>query len=701
MQTWGLAFLVSLWLHVAENPALLAANFPQPEKVSPGIRTIPTLTNAIQILRLRPEQAQANPLVQIQGVVTCYDHGQVLFVQDETGGVFVYHTGDRLSLRAGHAVRVSGKAERGRHSPIIISPVFELVDSGPTVIPKPVSHAQIQYGGLDAQWVELEGVVRSQQTYDNRLLLDVADPPHRTQVWIARGGGDAETNLVGSLARIRGVVVARVDLGGKIEAFQVYVNSIADLKILHSPTDEPAAKVHAIAELTGRDLRLLRPERVRVRGTVTLSRPGVGVFVQDNTGGVEILCPKPPESLIVGTVVEATGYPSPILESLRLEDAQLRILANDSPAQPVSVPPEEVFQRRNNNRLIEITARFLGRVATSNSVGLAVQASGRLLTAQVIAPEPETILNGLKADCTLSLTGIARFDSGPDGNFPDTLLLRSSADVKVIGLPAAAHGYLLPTLATFAVLAGIGLVVALVIIQQQHQRTEYLRELQTALTKRMEQSELELRRSVEARERIGRDLHDDIIQSIYAAGLGLEDCLRLIRRAPAQAETRLATTIHMLNETIGAVRNFISGLEPKALTGTEFKAALKSLALLGGESSAPVKFEVDSASVSCLTSTQATHFLHIAKEAISNSLRHARASQILVSLQTVDTGIRLSIQDDGVGFDPKEVAGPGQGLRNLATRASAAGTDLQIISSPGQGCRIVITVPARNHHDPD
>src|SRR5262249_10473117 len=150
-------------------------------------------------------------------------------------------------------------------------------------------------------------------------------------------------------------------------------------------------------------------------------------------------------------------------------------------------------------------------------------------------------------------------------------------------------------------------------------------EVQAALQSEMRQGEQQLRRSMEERDRIGRDLHDDIIQSIYAVGLNLEDCRRVIKQSPQQAEERIGSAINTLNNTIRNVRGFLSGLEPKVLNGREFKTALKSLALTSGDNH-PFQIEVDAAAANSLTSVQATQLLHIAKEAMSNSLRHAQAT---------------------------------------------------------------------------
>ncbi|HYG34359.1 MAG TPA: ATP-binding protein, partial [Clostridia bacterium] len=151
--------------------------------------------------------------------------------------------------------------------------------------------------------------------------------------------------------------------------------------------------------------------------------------------------------------------------------------------------------------------------------------------------------------------------------------------------------------------------------------------------------------------------------------------------------------------TIRSVRGFIAGLEPKILNGREFKTALKSLALTSGDGPTQFQFEVDPAAANSLTSTQATQLLHIAKEAMSNSLRHAHAAAIAVSLHPTSTGVRLEIRDDGVGFDPAAVSGTGQGLRNMAARAREMGAGFQMNSAPGQGCHILVTLSQRNSNE--
>lgn len=662
----------------------------------------PVLTNVAQVLRLTPDQAKSNLSVRIQGVVTCYDHGNVMFVQDETAGIFVYYVGDRLPLPSGQQIQVSGTAKTGLYSPVIIPAAIVLQATGPTINPLPASIAQIHYGGLDAQWVEVTGVVREENTVGQHLELELTDAAHRIRIWITDGRGYEKSRLAGSKVRVRGVVGSRVSSQRQLQGFQIYANSTSDVTVLPqiAERDSFAAPRCQVGDLQRQDLRQREPSMVTIRGVITFNQPGRGIFIQDSTGGAEVIAPTTMENLGPGDTVEVAGYPGPILAPPVLEDALIRKVEFPIALQPLTVSPADLLERRYDNQLIEVTGIYLGRAnGASNVTSLAVQAGDHHLTAMLDTLQLPKSVADLKPGCTLRLTGVYRSQADLGRLSAQSLLLRSATDIKIISIPPSSQETKMILLAGAALLSGLGLITVLWFIRSQRRRIEHVLELHATLQTEMRQSEQQLRRSLEERERIGRDLHDDIIQSIYAAGLSLEDSRRLLRQSPDQAETRLGTAINTLNDTIRGVRGFIAGLEPKVLNGRELKTALKSLALTSADVPTPFQFHVEPNAANILTSAQATQLLHIAKEAMSNSLRHAHASHVTVSLQTIAEGIQLEIADDGIGFAPDVPTG--QGLRNMATRAREIGGHLRTISSPGQGCRILIIVPQQNapNHD--
>jgi signal transduction histidine kinase len=205
-------------------------------------------------------------------------------------------------------------------------------------------------------------------------------------------------------------------------------------------------------------------------------------------------------------------------------------------------------------------------------------------------------------------------------------------------------------------------------------------------------SERQLRASLEERERLGRDLHDGIIQSLYAAGLNLENSLHVTRGNGGTMEKRVKEVTHDLNRIIREVRGFIMGLEQNRLKGDEFKGALKSLALMAGESKgAAVELLIDETTAAKLSSAEATQLLQIAREAMSNSIRHANAKRLVFELRPSDHGgARFELADDGIGFTPNHNREKGLGLRNMAARAEEIGAEFQIISHLGEGTRIVL-----------
>jgi PAS domain S-box-containing protein len=211
----------------------------------------------------------------------------------------------------------------------------------------------------------------------------------------------------------------------------------------------------------------------------------------------------------------------------------------------------------------------------------------------------------------------------------------------------------------------------------------------------LRESEQRLRHSLEERIRIGRDLHDGIIQSIYAVGLGLGECRRMAEGNQPVAE-RLDQSITELNTVIRDVRNFIGGLEPEALKGREFGSALKSIAQgLGGGTLTEFRFDVDPQAADRLNPNQAAQLLQIAREAMTNALRHGHAPQIAVSLRLRDGSLELEIQDDGTGFDPDTLSGTGLGLGNIKGRAAELGGRCGIDSLPSHGTTVRVEIPIR------
>jgi len=207
-------------------------------------------------------------------------------------------------------------------------------------------------------------------------------------------------------------------------------------------------------------------------------------------------------------------------------------------------------------------------------------------------------------------------------------------------------------------------------------------------------SEEQLRKVLEEREQLSRDLHDNIIQSIYAIGMSLEECRYLFQEDQQEADKKLEYAVVSLNRVISDVRVYIVWEKHEGISGQQFCAKLAELAL-SMERAQGIHFSLDLAAEAAqrLTPLGAFHILHIVQEAMSNSLRHSKSRSGLVSLQMEGRRIRLEIRDEGVGFNMEEVVGQGHGLQNMTARAQKLGAHLQIVSKPGLGVQILVELP--------
>ena len=198
---------------------------------------------------------------------------------------------------------------------------------------------------------------------------------------------------------------------------------------------------------------------------------------------------------------------------------------------------------------------------------------------------------------------------------------------------------------------------------------------------------------VDERVRIGKDLHDGIIQGIYGVGLSLEDVPHLMRDNPDEAIARVDRAIDALNLTIRDIRNFIFGLRPELADQAGLVAGIAALSNEFRLNSV-IDVELDAAdNVPEVAELRRGEILKIVREALSNIARHSKATRAFVRVEMVGNMLELAITDNGTGFVVDEDrGGQHQGLPNMHARAIDLGGDLRIVSS-GTGTQITVRVP--------
>ena len=271
--------------------------------------------------------------------------------------------------------------------------------------------------------------------------------------------------------------------------------------------------------------------------------------------------------------------------------------------------------------------------------------------------------------------------------FPPASVLNGETVLATLGVPVEVFRSL------------TGLAIALAVIRSLEL---FEREIDRALDD-ARRRELLLRE----RERIGRDLHDGIIQSIYAAGLHLEQAATEAERAPSQTRQRIGTVMGELNRITGDIRSTIFDLRSGELEARDAEAIVLAVAdELQAHTLVRLEVRTDGLCRPRLRAEQAEQLRQLVTEAFSNVLRHAHASTVSVAMTCTKRRFTLVIADDGAGFDPEAPPrsagrrGQAQGLGNIRRRAELLAAELTIESAPGQGTRLSLTMPVASARRP-
>jgi len=209
------------------------------------------------------------------------------------------------------------------------------------------------------------------------------------------------------------------------------------------------------------------------------------------------------------------------------------------------------------------------------------------------------------------------------------------------------------------------------------------------------QTYLQLQALAEERERLFQDMHDGCIHSIYAVGLNLEASLRLIEKSPTEARHIIADATANLNLVIQELRAFIAGHRLQIGVGRDLRTEIQKAARAAANRGLTFAIDIDDPVVRSLTSEQALHLLQIAREGISNSMRHANARTGLISLKIQNGKVRFELKDDGTGFVAAKQNRLGLGLHHIDARARKMGGEAHVSSTRNRGTRIVVEFKPR------
>lgn len=193
---------------------------------------------------------------------------------------------------------------------------------------------------------------------------------------------------------------------------------------------------------------------------------------------------------------------------------------------------------------------------------------------------------------------------------------------------------------------------------------------------------------VEERQRIARDLHDSVIQDLFAVGLGLQSLAARVN--DDSAAEMLDDAVDRLDQAVNALRDYIFELKDSPHVQPLAERLQELVARMGSAYPARVTLSLDPIDLYAASVDETV--LLLASEALSNALRHSRGSTVEVEVSETEADLRLEIRDDGIGFE-KERLSRGMGLANMRARVGAFGGELIVDTEPGVGTTVTIHLP--------
>jgi signal transduction histidine kinase len=621
--------------------------------------------------------------VRVRGVVTWQASNLIsLIVQDGTAGIWVYleHPAEQSQ---GDEVEVVGHVSEGLFSPVVYGNTIHRL--GRAALPKPrdATFKQLSTGEMDCQFVSVTGLVRSAGVGygESRLHLPslrIAMKDGVVDAILPAGDASGVNKLIGAVVRVDAAATAIKNENRQIIAPALSVDGLHNVKVLRPPPQDLFAqrlmRLGSVMQYrSGTDYW----HSVRMAGIVTHYIPGESLYLEDESQALFVKT-RQVDQINPGDRVEVVGYPASHDSGPILEDAIFRRIGSGQPPQPTQVSVADLSTGKLNNVLVSVKGTLLRRVREPSSYVLLLQDKTDILLAELILTGASDPLRDLREGSSVVISGISILEVEGTWNYGvDSahavrckLLIRSPSDVKAVGPPTWWTIQHMLYVSTF-----LGILVIAFLVQVVRGRIEQWR----------------LKAVHKERERLANEIHDTLAQSFAGIGFQLQAIRKVIPNdmSDLRQQVDLARDLvrHSHKEARRSIEQLDAGLPEKEDLLSSLTAAARAL--------------VEGGSVNVITASTgsprpipvpiANGLMRIGREAIANAVRHADPSNLAILLHYEGANVRLTIQDDGIGF-VKSGDLLGFGLRGMRNRAADISAVLEIDSQPQHGTRVVATV---------
>ena len=685
------------------------------------------LTTCAAIRGLPRDMAARRMPVTVRGTVTFCQPSKFggLILQDSIAGIYVDRANSRDAglvspdvpwpglMPRGTLVEVEGVTGEGHFAPILCPREIRVLGTGPLPEPIPLAISEVLDGKWDCQSVRLRGVVQFAELRPNhadgarmelvanggRIALSLNDPPPD----IAR--------LVDAEIEVSGVIFTYFNNRGELVGVWLEVTGTNNLRVLTSgpvnPFEAPEVQIATLRPFSPAGTSF---HRCRCRGVVTLARRGQYFYMQENGRGIRVETPEL-MPLAPGDRVEAAGFVEVADHFGKLRGASIRKLSGGSRPESIAVTrrrilgtaqPGSVTNADDTDGAFASLRGKLEKVDLSNGDGprIFLESEGHLVTGTFAGDTPQAALLRFEPGSELQINGIVRVElaSGwPAQAYPTPtnfqMLIHEPGDVVVLR-PAP---WWTPRRLWF-LLGGICAALAMTLAWNwllRRRVEERSAELAQEMRARHEAS-VEFEATLRERERLAADLHDNLEQSLTSLALQLEAGEALRQDAPERSAAHFKMARQVLARGREEVRRSVWNLRSQTLEGRTLPEALRDVAgtLCDGRS-ATVEIASEGR-VRILPDFVAGNLLLLAQEAMTNALKHAAPTHIRVSVAFAERAVRLTVEDDGKGFDPGGQPGPREGhfgLQGMRERMKRLGGFLELKSAPGAGTQVAAEVP--------
>ena len=407
-----------------------------------------TLTTVAQIRALSTEAARQKHPVRLEGVMTYFaPEYEVAFFQDHTAGLFLWIAHFDPQLDFGSRVIVEAVTTAGDFAPAIENAQVRVLGRGPVPAAPLRSLDRLLSGVDDSQWIKVQAIVHS-ATLEDRLPPDMRQGPPQLVLGMAAGSNhfkvrirkfssDADyRKLIDAVVTVQGVCGTLFNTRRQLTGVQLFLPSMDQLTV-----DEPAPfDPYTSRPVTIGSLMQFNPgnqtgRRIRIRGVVTLSRPGAGVYVQDDTGGV-LVETESASRIAPGDLVDGVGFPAVGRYVPVLQDGDFRKVGTAPLPAPVDVNGS-LATSDHDAELAFIDGLLLERSQRAGYAILTLQHGSSIFTGEIASREAGPRMASLRNGSQLRLVGVWSVDGNGGGpTARHRILLRTATDLAILDTPS-------------------------------------------------------------------------------------------------------------------------------------------------------------------------------------------------------------------------------------------------------------------------